>query len=522
MFLVVINKMKTYKIFVFTLLSMLAISSNGMAQQNVSFEMRYFTSDPKASGETDFHGETEWMTLEQRVEFLNMYAVYASNFWNDVHFDKKLVSPTEISEKLKNIKPQPLTAVRRTIPLTGWKAYGYKNDHTGIRKHAIAQWESDNPGVKVASGQLIVENTVLTRETEPLNWRFRLRMTLEPVKSAAGSIVLSDNDSRCIHLQFEQGTVRVNGALSNEMRCQPDETVNLEVYGDFANRRFFVTVNGKTSSYAFPKDVSGVNRLEIASSGELRVDDILLFNFIRDEENKFTPYYSSVAIDENFEEKPPVDGWQYMNFDDSGWEPVELPSVHGGEREKEEYYYLRKTLKIEDFERAILKIETVDPGGEVWINGEVVAVVANRHPVKIDVSRHLKRNSDNIIAVRVNHHRISHPMHHSASDQHVGWFLGRAELLLSSRCMIKDLFVHTESLSDKAEQYHQAVIQHSGVNAMEGSLEINYYPWYPSEGDKIATATVENINIRPLVENKIVIRLSVENARLWTAGQPYL
>ena len=515
-----ITKMKSFYLIIFILSS---VSFCVVAQQYVSFEMRYFTADPKANGETDFHGETEWMTLEQRVDFLNKYAEYASRIWEDVHLDKKLVSQTEISEKLKDMKPQPLTAIRRTIPLTGWKAYGYKNDHSNIRKSSLAKWESGNPGVKVKSGQLVLNNTVLSRETEPLNWRFRLRMKLYPA-GLAGSVALSDNERRCIHLQFEQGTVRINGASSTEMHYPANEPFQVVVYGDFANRRFFVTVDGTTSPepHVLPEEMSCINRLELATSGELRIDDLLLYNFIRDENNDHTPYYSSVVIDEDFEEKPPVDGWQHINFDDSGWEPVELPSVHGGEREKEEYYYLRKKVAIEDFERAVLKMETVDPGGEVWVNGEVVAVVNNRHPVEIDVTRHLKRNSENMIAVRVNPHRIAHPMHHTPSDHYIGWFLGRSELLLSSRCMIKDVFVHTASLSDKAEQQHQVVIQNSGVEAMEGSLEINYYPWYPSEGEITATTNVEHVHIRPFVDNKIDIRLPVENARLWTPEQPCL
>ena len=41
--------------------------------------MRYFTSDPKANGVTDFHGKTEWFTTEQRVEVLNSFADYASS-----------------------------------------------------------------------------------------------------------------------------------------------------------------------------------------------------------------------------------------------------------------------------------------------------------------------------------------------------------------------------------------------------------------------------------------------------------
>ena len=283
------------------ILALLTISMHCMAQQYVSFEMRYFTADPKANGETDFHGETEWMTLEQRVDFLNKYATYASKFWNDIHFDRMLLKEGETSEILKRIKPKPLTAIRRTIPLAAWKAYGYKNDHDNIKREALEEWGSGNPGVSVKSGQLVLENTTLSRETEPLNWRFRLKMNLQPVRQAC-SIAWMDNDHQCIYLQFDQGRVLVNGIPSTGMQYRTNEAISLEVYGDFVHKRFFVTVNDHTSpaSYPLPEDITGINRLDMGTTGELIIDDILLFNFTKDESNLHTPYYSTVIIDEDF------------------------------------------------------------------------------------------------------------------------------------------------------------------------------------------------------------------------------
>ena len=51
----------------FLLSSLWALSTSGQVS---TLETRYFTSDVKANGETDFHGETEWMNLEQRIDFL--------------------------------------------------------------------------------------------------------------------------------------------------------------------------------------------------------------------------------------------------------------------------------------------------------------------------------------------------------------------------------------------------------------------------------------------------------------------
>lgn len=57
-----------------------------------TFEMRQFTQDPAANGETDFKGETEWMDTEDRIRFLHHYADFASRFFNNPRLDKTIVN----------------------------------------------------------------------------------------------------------------------------------------------------------------------------------------------------------------------------------------------------------------------------------------------------------------------------------------------------------------------------------------------------------------------------------------------
>src|SRR5690606_15958767 len=153
-----------------------------------------------------------------------------------------------------------------------------------------------------------------------------------------------------------------------------------------------------------------------------------------------------VVWDENFEQKPDISGWQTSSYDDSHWHVADLPAVHGGIREKEEHFYLRKKTYIGDFERAFLQLETVDPGGEIWVNNEVAAVINNRHPQEIEITGFLKKNQENLIAVRVNPYKLNLPMPHTPTDHHIGWFLGRTKLLLTSKCVIKHVAVSTSSL----------------------------------------------------------------------------
>ena len=72
------------------------ITSQVNAQVSSSFEMRYFTQDAKANGETDFHGETEWMDLSQRIDFLEQYAGFAANYWQNPELNRPLLSEQDV------------------------------------------------------------------------------------------------------------------------------------------------------------------------------------------------------------------------------------------------------------------------------------------------------------------------------------------------------------------------------------------------------------------------------------------
>jgi len=47
------------------------------------YEIRYFSKDVNANGETDFKGETSVFTTDERIEFLNYYAKEVSAYYGD-------------------------------------------------------------------------------------------------------------------------------------------------------------------------------------------------------------------------------------------------------------------------------------------------------------------------------------------------------------------------------------------------------------------------------------------------------
>jgi len=144
--------MKTIPIF----LLLLCALNLGAQPFSSTFEIRYFTKDTKANGETDFKGETEWLNLNQRILFLEKYADYASKFFNNRNFNNEIVTDSEVRELVSRIKPQPLTGIRTTMVLDDWKSYGYKSGQDLLRKKEIESWKKSQ-GTSVAEGHSFIQ-----------------------------------------------------------------------------------------------------------------------------------------------------------------------------------------------------------------------------------------------------------------------------------------------------------------------------------------------------------------------------
>ncbi len=481
-----------------------AFLAAGLHAQNVTtFEMRYLTKDSKADGVTDFHGDTEWFDTEQRVDVLGLYTDYASRFWGDPGLDRPLFTDADVLTRLATIKPQPSTSVRRTIRLDEWKAYGYKYGKEGDIKARWEKWTSG--GAKVENGCLVLDGVDATLNFKPLDWRFRIKASFRGEPSGLNVSLLS-NDGQPINLQI--------GSLKE-----------LEIYGDLVNHRLFLSSKGKTiKEIPCPRTIT-VNGFSIGTQkGKASVESIMLYNFTNHkEDDPSTPYWTEMVFDEDFEVVPSMNGWQDAGYDDSAWELVELPSPHGGFRGAGEDYYLRTKVNVGEFKSASLVMETLDPGGEVWVNGRPAAVLNGRLPRNIDVSEYLIPGTENTIAVKVKPYYTDATVFHAPNDHNFGWFLGRSELVLTDGTgHILEGLVHTSSLYGQvAIQHHKVTLKTDSARTWDGSLVVNYYPWFPVEGSCIASHEMK-VELRPKVDNDISIDIPLESPELWSSDSPKL
>ncbi len=471
------------------------------AQEARTFEMRWFTRDAAADGLTDFHGETEWLDTDGRVDALNRYARFASRFWGNPGQDMPLFTDEALRERLSAIKPQPLTSVRRTVRLEEWVSYGYRK---GKEEAVAARWRLwTEQGARIEDGALVLDGTTASPAVDPMDWRFRLRVTLREVPEGL-SVSFGDGSAPPVDVEV--------GALKS-----------FEIYGDLACGRLFLSSEGRTVR-EIPVGLKKVTAFRIgAPSGKATIDAAALYAFVRQEDEPTQPYRTELRFDEDFNAVPSMSGWQEASYDDASWEAVRLPAPHGGLRGAGESFYLRTRVSVGGFKRAALRIETLDPAGEVWVNGEPAAVLKGRLPREIDITEYLVPGRENVIAVRVKPYKSEDSIFHAPSDPYVGWSLGRTELVLTDTPdRIAGCLVHTASLSsEQAVQHHRITLRNDTGFSWKGRVEVRYTPWFPAEGPCVASAERE-VELRPRVDNHLDLDIPVDEPLSWSPSNPRL
>jgi hypothetical protein len=510
------------------LLFFLFVSVSGIAQISSSFELRYFTRDKTAEGITDFKGENEFFNTTERIEFLNTYADVAGKWFHDTALQMQVNDADEISRFMKQLREQPLPVKRKRIRLDNWLFMGYK---AGDRERSLASaeiWEAFQD-VSVKNGVLHFNqpNTNIALTTDSLQWRFFLSWKAMNSKGKVPlTIALKENNRTIAEAGFHSnGNIFFTEKGGDRMgeTYLPGQWYNFKIEADLVNDRYNLLVNGrKTGDWIPMHETSLINNITISGGEGIQLDDLTGLKFDTTNCQARHPYRIIPFIRENFNFIPPLDNWPDPTYDDRTWQITDLPAVRGGVLESGEDLFLRKKIRPGSFEKAWLNIETLDPGGEVWINGRVVFVTHNTHPVKLDISEFLKPYQLNTIGIRVFSFYNNGPLYHSPQDRNIGWFCGRTWIDLTAKISISNMKVFTSSINQNALQQHKIIIQNNADSTFSGKLTIDYYPWFPVEGDRKAASFESPVEIFAHDTVHLFLNGVLKNPFLWTHDQPNL
>ncbi len=501
-----------------------------------SFELRYHSASDAANGETDFRGETAYFNTDQRIEYLQRYEQVAGRFFENSNWDQVVVSDEEAKVRLATIKPQPLPSVRKRLNLETWRWMGFKAGILEQETRAIAQWETQ-PNTTVQDGHLLVGATTVKHAFDEQSWRFKMRWTVSvnDFNDAVFSI------GRVLRSGFlSDGTFFYEGShgsiIFGQYQTGVDYTFEVDI--DLENGGFNLTVNeSKVADFVplvrrIPVSEFGIESSKGVTLKSLYAEGYTKAKFTEDTNSRDEPYTVALLIDEDFDVRPDIHGWTTPEYDDSRWQACWLPYPHGGERYQGESLYLRKWVAVDDFSIAELNIETLDPGGEIWINGEVVHVQHHRLPVQVDVSRYLNKHTENLIAIRVFPNKVITTNRHTSMDRHTGWFSGRAWIDFRSESYVKDLFVYATDVEADAKVQVNAVFRNDRIFHVEremktdndffGAARLTVYPWFPQESTEPVFEQAYPIRLRLNQDFKFSQKISLRNPQLWTTETPNL
>jgi len=499
-----------------------------MSDMYRSFELRYFSQDEKANGETDFKGETSTLDTEQRVQFLNEYFKQAQNHFDDFDLDHPIIPMDEARQVLKQLKPQPTPSRRKRIILDEWKWIGYRGESNEERKRYSIDQEALK-SITLNNSLLFQDDTVMNIHINQQDWRCLLEWNL----SGDGCYTNSEFSlDEAVTVGIDSNSQLYYWTNGNRVLCESidgDLAIKLEL--DFVNSRYNLYINNHlTADFVTFSNVTKkhFSTWKITGQAGLKINYIWGVGYKEIDVNTRTPFSIQTYIDENFQKKPCMKHWKEEKYDDGQWTIGTLPIVHGGERYAGEDLYLRKTVDVESIPPyAQLYIESLSPGGELYINGELVEVIKDEYMRKIDVTSYLKLG-ENLFALKVYSDQLNeeYRMQHSHTDTNTGWFAGRMHLDLLPEIYIEDVFSWTESIYEYTATQKVSV----SVKAQRGTssqtttghqLRISMLPWFPEDGE-VCAETKMSISVYANLSETCEGVLEIYKPNLWSTSSPSL
>lgn len=486
------------------------ISAPIVAQSTSSFEVRHFSSDPKSNGETDFRGETEFLTTEQRLEFLDYYAQQASCFYKAPQFNFEVAPDSEVAELMRRIKPAPKPTIRTQMTLDGWKYCA-----ASIGDHQTSIWnlrqydEARQLRLHQGSLQFMGKRTWLWHF--PIQtWRFNFawKAHFENAESDQVFHLMNNADNAdLVTVRYSKGKAIItsNKKTLATIDCPSNQWHTFKIEADMVKENeaqhlnFYFDQQLLCDFVPVPRAIPQVDAFYVEGNKGLQLDSLTGMGFHK-QHNNAQPFYNASFINEQFEATPAVDNWYATSYNDATWQTCHLPYGEGGDCMNGKSLYFRKYVQLKDFERAILDIETIDPNGELWINNQLVEKINDRYPLKLDITRYLKPHADNLLAVKVNpfylteREGINNP--HTGYDKNFSWFMGRASLSLTNKIALDDAFVYTETLKkDEAHLNAKVTLDNTTTAAFKGVVKMEFIPW--------------NFNSTQRCEIKVPVRMGV-------------
>lgn len=224
----------------------------------------------------------------------------------------------------------------------------------------------------------------------------------------------------------------------------------------------------------------------------------------------------------------PTDGFEQKSFDDSTWKPIAVPShwVIQGFRPETGFAGYRKHVYIPTSWRGkqvLIAFDGVYSGAEIWWNGKRIGShMGGATGFQLEVPG-AEAGADNVLAVRVQEHTPSSDLDHMSmyADFSLGGIYRHAYLFSVPHLHIEREQSHAKF--DRGYQDADLITEVSVANESASQKTCSLRLTLSRAGQaEIQKSDLVNIELPPWSRKNQVIRLHVEEPRLWNAEHPNL
>lgn len=546
-------------------------------KRSETHEMFYYTGQ-EGGRSTDFSGPDSLFDVGRRTAFLSRYAEQAARWFEDPEFDREVVAPGELRAATASLKPQPLPHNRKRQPLEHMKFATVGGERAGWRLYYKgAAWEkgelclADRDIPPVPCAKYVLPDDDRRRSVVRLSMELWMDSAyssrsedIHYVGSIGRTVELRWHTLPAVKIKFySTGYVKAFGGAGGIWHPQmyaagtyrTGEWVRLRIALDMAAGTYDVQVDDQDEITGIPFPLACDQLSELFFDGGMHPGGTWRIRRLRidggpegraagrserqaeDSAEQEAPYGTDLLAVASLRSAGSVgnapiqpsdlceeEAWMQPEYDDHGWQTSELPLAVGGYEQRDRELRLRGSFAVSDGKRVFLSLESLDPHGDVWVNGSPVLIADDFLRKRVEITRYVHPGRDNVLAVRV-HPRAPEVYYHwhRNEDSYHGWFCGRICIEETAETLIREPKVRTVRLlpDGQAEIEVEADIERLAADEFAGTLAVSAQRWFPEEERGSQLLYEAEVSVQGGQKAVILCRF-VMPAEYWTPDQPVL
>lgn len=440
-------------------------------KKTITNDLLFYTADSEPK--RNFCGNDS-LSMPERWDYLKHYSKFYAKWYSDPDFNQKAASDKDAKLLADTLKDTD-TAARKTVRIEKMNAY-------------LEKTSGEYKNLRLYEGAYVNGNEIiLPREKRPGS---AAKIDVSPSESISLSFEIFIPDTfRGIS---EKDTFPGSCGKVISVRSKTLDAVKIKFFASGAIRAFsgnmwapklidlgtvrfgeYNSVNIEYSSGEASITVNGRTEENIRLSGGT-VDNIFFESGMLPQ--SFFSIKNIIINGADFEFKKDE---HYSETEKIG--EVTMPYAVGTYDNRDKALYLEAPFNYYESDEAYLTVETIDPSGEVWLNGALLYKTDSFDRIKINITEKLEKGK-NILKIKVNPRAPEVNYYwHRHSDCYDGWYAGEVKLEFLNSCHVENMRIVSESVDGTVK----ARIKTEFNKRFNGTVKYTMKKIFPEEGAEV-------------------------------------